>query len=67
MEKLAYVLLGIVAGFWLLGLLFGLIAAFPIGLIGLLGVIGIGLLLIKVFKERLGNSEDDHYDRNVDQ
>ena len=67
MEKLAYVFLGIVAGFWVLGLLFGLIAAFPIGLIGLLGVIGIGMLLIKVLKERLSNTEDDHYDCNVDQ
>ena len=66
MEKVAYVLLGIVAVCWLVAMIAGMVAAFPFGIIGLLGLAGVGLLLIKVFKERVTSAEDDYYSKNVD-
>ena len=67
MEKIAYAILLTLAALWLLALIFGLIAAFPIGLVGFLGLIAIGLLFFKVLRERAGNEEDDYYSKNVDQ
>jgi hypothetical protein len=66
MEKIGYALLLIVAGCWLIGMLIGMIVAFPFGIIMLLGIVGVGLLFIKVLKERLSNKEDDYYSRTVD-
>lgn len=66
MENIGYVLLGIVAICWLVAMFIGMIAAFPIGLIGLIGITGFGFLLAKVIKDRLGSKEDDHYSKNVD-
>ena len=66
MEKLAYVLMGVVFLCWLSAILIGMIAAWPFGLIGLIGIAAIGLLLVKVLKERLENKEDDYYSKNVD-
>ena len=66
MEKIGYILLGIVATIWIIVVLVGVIAAFPIGLIGLIAIIGIGLLFVKVVKDRINNKEDDHYSENVD-
>ena len=65
MEKTGYILIAIVAIIWFILILTGLIIAFPFGLIGMIGIIGLGLLLIKVFTERLNNKEDNHYDKNV--
>ncbi|MCG8355704.1 MAG: hypothetical protein MI920_09055 [Kiloniellales bacterium] len=66
LETLAYVLLGLGVAVWALILLTGLIAIFPFGLIGLLVIAGLGLLFIKVLRERLANKEDDHYAKNVE-
>ena len=44
-----------------------MIATFPFGLIGLLLIAGVGILLIKVLKERMKNKEDDYYSREIDQ
>jgi hypothetical protein len=65
-ERVAYVLLGIVAVCWLVGMVVGMVKAFPFGVIGLLALAGVGLLLIKVFKERMTSTEDDYYSKNVD-
>jgi len=65
-EKFGYLCLGIVAFCYLLVMLFGIVAAFPFGLIGLIALVGIGALLIKVLKERRANVEDDHYTKTVD-
>ena len=66
MEKTGYALLAIVAIVWI-GVVFGgLVMAFPYGLIGLVGILGIGFLLVKVISDRLKNKEDDHYSDNVD-
>ena len=66
MERLGYVLLAIVALAWIVVVITGLVMAFPYGLVGLIGIIGVGLLLIKVLSDRLNNKEDDHYSDNVD-
>ena len=66
MEKVGYSLLAIVAFVWITVVLTGLVMAWPYGLIGLIGIIGLGFLLIKVISDRLNNKEDDHYSKNVD-
>ena len=65
MENIGYVLLAIVAVCWLAGMIVGMIAAFPFGVIGLLAIVGIGFLFAKVLKDRLANKEDDHYSKTV--
>ncbi len=66
MEKIAYAILLLLAGLWLVVLLVGLVAAFPFGLIGFLGLGAIALLFAKVLRERLASEEDDYYDHNID-
>ena len=66
MEKIGYTLLAIVALAWITVILTGLVMAWPYGLIGLIGILGIGFLLIKVISDRINNKEDDHYSENVD-
>ena len=66
MEKIGYVLLGIAAVCWIIAVIVGVIVAFPVGIIGLIAIVGIGFLFVKVIKDRLENKEDDHYSKNVD-
>ncbi len=66
-RKIAYTLLGFVSLLYLVVMVAGLIAAFPWGIVGLIAIVGIGLLLIKVIRERIRNREDDYYSKNVDQ
>ena len=66
MEKIGYLLLGIVAVCWIVGIIIGVVVAFPIGIIGLIAILGIGFLFAKVIKDRLENKEDDHYSDTVD-
>ena len=66
MEMTAYVLLLIVAVVWLIAMILGMIVAFPLGILGLLVIVGVGLLFIKVLKERLSDKEDEYYSKNID-
>ena len=66
MEKIAYIILLLVAIAWIFAVIIGMIAAFPVGLIGLVLLIAFGLLFIKVLKERFANKEDDYYEKNVE-
>jgi hypothetical protein len=66
MEKAGYILLAIVAVAWFMAIVTGLIVAFPVGLVGFVVLIGIGLLFAKVLQDRLTNKEDDYYSKNVD-
>jgi hypothetical protein len=65
-EKIGYSILGVVALLWIAGMVAGAVAALPYGLVGLLGVVGIGVLLVKVIRERMKNTDDDYYSDNVD-
>lgn len=66
MEKAGYVLLIIVLLIWIGAIFMGMISAFPVGLIGIVALLGFGLLFIKVLKERLESKEDDYYSKNID-
>lgn len=66
MEKIGYVLLSIVAICWLIAMFAKMIDAFPLGVIGLLALLGIGFLFAKVVRDRLANKEDNYYSKNVD-
>ena len=66
MEKVAYGILLVLAAAWLIFMVLGTIAAFPWGLLGLMGFVAIGLLFAKVVRERLANRDDDYYAKNVD-
>jgi hypothetical protein len=65
-EKWGYSLLSILAVIYLIAMFVGMIAAFPFGLPGLLLIGGIGVLLVKVIKERMQNKEDDYYSKEID-
>ncbi len=67
LEKVAYALLGFVCLVYAIIMVVGLVAAFPWGIIGFVAIAGIGLLLIKVIRERVRNTEDTYYSKNVDQ
>jgi len=66
MEKLGYLFLGIAAVCWIIAIIIGVVVAFPIGLIGLVAILGVGFMFAKVIKDRLENTEDDHYSKNID-
>ena len=65
-EKWGYSLLSIIAVVYLIAMFVGMIAAFPFGLLGLILMAGIGVLLVKVVKERMRNKEDDYYSKEID-
>jgi hypothetical protein len=65
-EKWGYSLLGIIAIAYLIALFVGMIAVFPFGILGLVFIAALGILMIKVVKERLQNKEDDYYNKEVD-
>lgn len=65
-EKWGYSLLSIIAVIYLIAMFAGMIVAFPYGLLGLLLMAGIGVLLVKVVKERMKNKEDDYYSKEID-
>jgi len=67
MEKIGYILLGIVFVIYCIFIFVGLIVAFPWGIIGLIAILGIGILFIKVLSDRLASKEDDFYEKNVKQ
>ena len=65
-EKWGYSLLSIIAVVYLIAMFVGMIAAFPFGLLGLFLMAGIGVLLVKVVKERMRNKEDDYYSKEIE-
>lgn len=65
LERLGYFFLAIALIVWIYLLFKGLIQAFPEGIIGFIAIAGLGLLFIKVLKDRLKSKEDDYYDKNV--
>lgn len=65
LERLGYFLLIIALIVYIILMIKGLIEALPWGIIGFVAIAGVGVLFIKVLKERLQNKEDDYYDKNV--
>ena len=66
MEKIGYIFLLLFLIGYLGLLVFGLIAAWPFGIIGFFLLLGLGFLFIKAMKDKIGNKEDAHYKKNVD-
>lgn len=66
MEKIGYVLLSIVAICWIIAMITSMVVIFPVGIIGLIAIVGIGFLFVKVLGDRLSSKEDDHYSKTVD-
>lgn len=65
-EKIAYALLGIIAIAWLIAMVLGMVLAFPLGLIALLAFLAVGVLFIKVLKERWQSRDDNYYSKHVE-
>ncbi|MCP4327512.1 MAG: hypothetical protein GY791_03640 [Alphaproteobacteria bacterium] len=65
-ERIAYAILIGLAVIWLVAIIAGSIAAWPYGVLGLLALLAVGLLFVKVVRERLASREDDYYSKNVD-
>lgn len=65
-EKWGYSLLAIIVIIYLMAMIAGMIAVFPFGLLGLMLLAGLGILMVKVIKERLQNKEDDYYSKEID-
>ena len=66
LDTIMLVLVCIGAGLWALGLIAGMIAAFPFGIPALVIVAIVGFVLYRVIRERLENAEDDYYEKNVE-
>lgn len=67
LEITAYLILAVIFIVWLIAIVVGTVMMFPFGLIGFFVLIAIGLLVIKVLRERAKNAEDDYYAKNIDQ
>ena len=67
LDTIALALVAIFAVLWLVTFVTGLLAAIPFGVIGLIPVAIVLALLIEVIRQRRANTEDDYYDKNVDQ
>lgn len=65
MEKTAYGILILVAVFWLVAMIREMVAIWPDGVIGLVAIVALGMLFIKVLKERLAAAKDDRYSKDV--
>jgi len=65
MEKTAYVILTIAALGWIGFIIFGLVAAFPVGLAGLVILFAFGLLFVKALRDRIKSSGEDRYSKDV--
>ena len=66
MEKIGYFFLGTAVVIWAFLIFSKVILSLPVGIVGLLAIIGFGLLLIKIIGDRVGNKEDEYYDKNIE-
>jgi len=65
MEKTAYLILMIVTIAWIIAWIVGMFENIWLGIIGLVTIVGLGLLFIKAFTDRLASKKDDKYSRDV--
>ncbi|RKY34190.1 MAG: hypothetical protein DRP78_06915 [Candidatus Omnitrophota bacterium] len=66
MEKIAYIILIIAVVCWLIAMIAGMIAVFPVGIIGLVIMLAFGLLFAKALKERLVSKKEDRYSKDIE-
>lgn len=65
-EKIAYSILAVLAALYVIAMVVGMMAVFPLGLLGLAALVAFGVLFTKVLSERMNSKEDDHYDKHVE-
>jgi len=65
MEKTAYIILIIVTIAWIIAWIVGMFENIWLGIIGLATIVGLGLLFIKAFFDRLASKKDDKYSRDI--
>lgn len=65
LAKICLILVCVCGGVWATMMVVGLMAVFPFGLPLLLGLSVLAFVLVRVIRERLGNAEDDYYERNI--
>ncbi len=66
LDKIALICVLVVVGVWCSVMLTGIVATFPYGL-PVLGVVAVvGYFFYRVIRDRLGNAEDDYYEKNVE-
>jgi len=66
MKIVGYIALSVAALAWLVLMVIGLIKCFPVGIIGILVLVGLAFLLGYVIKTRVQNKEDQYYIKNVE-
>ena len=66
MENAGYFFIALGVVLWGLLVIFGIVQSPIAGIFGGAFIIGFGILLIKVLKDRAQNKEDDYYDKNVE-
>ncbi len=65
MEKTGYIILIIVTIAWIIAWIVGMFENVWLGIIGLATIVGLGLLFIKAFTDRLVSKKDDKYSRDI--
>ncbi|MEM1046678.1 MAG: hypothetical protein AAGL24_11015 [Pseudomonadota bacterium] len=61
-----WIIVGIVAAY-VIAMMVGLFAIFPYGLIGLAVLAVVLYFVVRVVRDRLTNTEDDYYEKNIKQ
>jgi hypothetical protein len=67
LDKLALICIIVVAVLWCSVLLAGVVATLPYGLPALVVIAIVGYFLYRVVRDRLANTEDDYYEKNIKQ
>ncbi len=67
LEIVGYASLGVLVLLLVATFFAGLSLSLPGMIVGVLALVGLGSLVLKVFRDRMGNAEDDHYSNTVDQ
>ena len=66
MSRFAAILFSILTIVYLGFLIAGMINILPWGLIGLAALAAFAFLFLWILRDRMGNEEDDYYDKNVE-
>jgi len=66
LDTLALVIVCLGAGIWATLFLVTSIAMWPLGILLLIPLAVVGYFAYRVISDRLGNKEDDYYEKNVD-
>ncbi len=66
LDQIVLVIIVVLALMWVGAIVFGMVSTMPWGLLGLIPLAIILAILGRVIYQRLHNSEDQYYEKNVD-